>query len=111
MPAVQKGRSNLLIVSTVCQANPIVFKSSVTMYWNCHVCLLIINCHDFFGLKSSSGFLSLDFIVHIFMNFIGSRNNTLIKDSFGYYNINRLIVSLQYLPKEKNGFLRAVSRI
>lgn len=106
MPAVQKGRSNLSIVSTVSRY-PIVFKSSVPIYWNCHVCLLIINCHDFFGLKSSSGFLSLDFIVHIFMNFIGSRNNTLIKDSFGYYNINRLIVSLQYFPKGKKWILKS----
>ena len=44
------------------------------------------------------------------MNFIGPRNN-ILEDSFGYYNINRLIVSLQYLPKGRKRFLRAVSRI
>lgn len=43
------------------------------------------------------------------MNFIGPRNDTL-EDSFGSSNINRLIVSLLYLPKGKRS-LRAFSWI
>nr|YP_009941435.1 hypothetical chloroplast RF21 [Prunus domestica]YP_009941453.1 hypothetical chloroplast RF21 [Prunus domestica]QOC70493.1 hypothetical chloroplast RF21 [Prunus domestica]QOC70511.1 hypothetical chloroplast RF21 [Prunus domestica] len=44
--------------------------------------------------------LYLTGLLPIPMNFIGPRNDTL-EESFGSYNINRLIVSLLYLPKGK----------
>jgi hypothetical protein len=53
--------------------------------------------------------LYLTGLLPIPMNFIGPRNDTL-EESFGSSNINRLIVSLLYLPKGKRS-LRAVSWI
>lgn len=52
--------------------------------------------------------LYLTGLLPIPMNSIGPRNDTL-EESFGSSNINRLIVSLLYLPEKRS--LRALSRI